>query len=212
MKYAELLEIVGVEPVFDSSLLLAGETDDADLRRQLSRWTSAGRLVQIRRGLYALPEPWARTRPHPFTIANRLKRGSYVSLQSALAFRGAIPEYAPVTTSITTGRPGVLHTPLGDYRYRHLTPELFWGARREEVSPGQHAVVATAEKALLDLVHLTPRADQMAFLRELRLEPTAFDLSALKAAAARSRKPKLGRAAELAAELLRMHGEGWEAL
>jgi predicted transcriptional regulator of viral defense system len=102
MEFTRLIEIVGDEPVFETALLLAGDVDPADVRRQLSRWTRAGRLYQLRRGLYALAPPFQRVKPHPFLVANRLVRASYVSLQSALAHHGLIPEVVPVTTSVTT--------------------------------------------------------------------------------------------------------------
>ena len=105
MRFRALLEIVEDEPVFETGFLLADDVDPADVRRQLSRWVKDGRLLQLRRGLYALAPPYRRTRPHPFLVANRLVRGSYVSLQSALAHHGVIPEHVPVTTSVTTGRP-----------------------------------------------------------------------------------------------------------
>ncbi|MFH1314516.1 MAG: type IV toxin-antitoxin system AbiEi family antitoxin domain-containing protein, partial [Candidatus Eisenbacteria bacterium] len=78
MEFLELIEIVGDEPVFETGLLLAGEVDPADVRRQLSRWTKAGRLYQLRRGLYALAPPFQKVKPHPFLIANRMVRASYV--------------------------------------------------------------------------------------------------------------------------------------
>src|SRR6185369_8767235 len=105
MEFAKLLQIVGNEPVFETGLLLAGAVDPKDVRRQLSRWTKAGRLFQLRRGLYALAPPFQKIKPHPFVIANRLMPGSYVSNQSALAHYGLIPEYVPVVTSVTTARP-----------------------------------------------------------------------------------------------------------
>ncbi len=91
MKFGELLAIVDHEPVFETGLLLSGDREPADARRQLSRWVARGWLYRLRRGLYALAPPHAKTRPHPFLIANQLVRGSYVSLQSALAARaGAV--------------------------------------------------------------------------------------------------------------------------
>jgi predicted transcriptional regulator of viral defense system len=69
------------------------------VRRQISRWVKVGRLHQLRRGLYALAPPYQKIVPHPFLVANRLVQGSYVSLQSALAHYGMIPEYVPVTYS-----------------------------------------------------------------------------------------------------------------
>ena len=58
MEFARLLEIVGDEPVFETGLLLAGDVAPTAVRRQLSRWTKAGRLYQLRRGLYALAPPF----------------------------------------------------------------------------------------------------------------------------------------------------------
>ena len=83
-----MLEIVGNEPVFRTGLLLAGDVDPVHIRRQLGRWAKAGKVYQLRRGLYALAPPYQRTRPHPFLVANHLVRPSYVSLQSALAYYG----------------------------------------------------------------------------------------------------------------------------
>src|SRR5579885_3361257 len=159
MKFEELVEIVGDEPVFETGLLLAGTAERADVQRQLSRWVKAGRLYQLRRGLYALVPPYRKIRPHPFVIANRLAQGSYVSLQSALAHYGLIPEYVPVTTSVTAGRPGRWHTPLGSYEFRHLQAELLRGYRLTPLGEDQEAFVATPEKALLDLIYLEPAGD-----------------------------------------------------
>ncbi len=127
MKFSELLAVVGDEPVFETALLLAGQVDAADVRRQLSRWETAGHLYQVRRGLYALAPPFARCQPHPFLVANRMVRGSYVSLQTALAYYGLIPEGTPIVTSVTTTRPGAWKTPLGDFNFRKIKVELFFG-------------------------------------------------------------------------------------
>ena len=169
MKFAELLAAVGDEPVFDTGFLLAGNVSSDDVRRQLSRWVTAGRLVQLRRGLYALAAPYRKTEPHPFLVANRLVRGSYVSLQSALAYHGLIPEHVPVTTSLTTGRPQRRDTPFGAFDYHHCSPDRLTGFRVEPLGGGQEGFVATPAKALADLVHLVPGADEDAYLSELRL-------------------------------------------
>ena len=157
MKFGRLIEIVGHEPVFETGLLLAGDVDPPDVRRQLSRWTKAGRLYQLRRGLYALAPPFQKVKPHPFLVANRMVRGSYVSCQSALAYYGLIPERVAVTTSVTTARPARWETPLGAYEFRHVKLSLLRGYRLVKVSPGQQAFVATPAKALLDDVHKTAK-------------------------------------------------------
>ncbi|HFD38803.1 MAG TPA: hypothetical protein ENJ31_02975 [Anaerolineae bacterium] len=213
MNFEQLLHIVGDEPVFETGLLLAGEVDPDRVRRQLSRWVRAGRLYRLRRGLYALAPPYRKASPHPFLIANRLAHGSCVSLQSALAYYGLIPEYVPLITSVTTGRPGRRETPLGAFEFRHLKPDLLFGYRRLDLGDGQAAFVAVPEKALLDLVYLTPGGDAPGYLRELRLQNLEqLDLEALQRMAARFDRPKVMRAAELLTALARAEAEEYETV
>jgi predicted transcriptional regulator of viral defense system len=199
-----LLEVAADEPVFQTGLLLAGEVDPADVRRQLSRWTKAGRLYQLRRGLYALAPPFQKIKPHPFLVANRMVRGSYVSLQSALALYGLIPEAVPVTTSVTTSRSGRWQTLIGEYEFRHVKRELFFGYRLVDLGADQQAFVATPEKSLLDLVYLQPSGDAPEYLRTLRLQNLArLDLDQLRQLAERAQSPKLLLAAAHTVDLAR---------
>jgi predicted transcriptional regulator of viral defense system len=213
MEYSQLLETVGDEAVFETGLLLAGDVDPADVRRQLSRWTQAGRIYRLRRGLYALAPPFQKVKPHPFLVANRLVRGSYVSLQSALAHHGLIPEAVPMTTSVSVLRPARWDTPLGVYEYRHVKKDLLFGYRETDVGNDQQAFVATAEKALLDLVHLQPRGDAPEYLRQLRLQNLErLDLDQLQNQAARAKSPKLRRATDRIIELAEAEAEEYEIL
>lgn len=203
MKFAEVLHIVEEEAVFDTGLLLAGNVRATDLYQQLTLWTKNGRILQLRRGLYALAPPYQKVRPHPFHISNRMVPGSYVSCQSALAHAGLIPEWVPVVTSVSTGRPGIWKTPLGEYWCRHIRKELFFGYRWVEVVPGQHAFIAAPEKALLDLIHLQPGGDSEEYLKELRLQNLeTFDLNTFAEMAGRGGRPKLSRAVSVVEQII----------
>jgi len=213
MEFERLLEIVGDEPIFETSLLLAGDVNPTNTRRQLSRWTKAGRLYQLRRGLYALAPPFQKVKPHPFLIANRMVRASYVSLQAALAYYGLIPEYVPVVTSVTTARPGRWETPLGVYEFRHVKTGLLFGYRLTDLGGDQKAFVATPEKALLDLVYLQAGGDSPVYLRELRLQNLdRLNPEEIRRQADRSGRPKLRRAAELIVELRLTEMQEYETL
>jgi hypothetical protein len=213
MKFEELLAAVSDEPVFETGLLLAGEVDPNDVRRQFSRWVELGRLLQLRRGLYALAPPYRKAHPHPFLVANRMVRGSYVSLQSALSYHGLIPEGVPVTTSVTTGRPGRWDTPLGAFDFRHVQSELFQGYRRIEVAKDQEAFVATPEKALLDLIYLEPGSEDPAYLAELRLQHLdRIEPESLLRQAEAFRRPKLLRAARWIARQAETDASEYEPL
>jgi len=213
MEFNHLLQVVGDEPVFDTGLLLAGSVNSLDVRRQLSRWVKAGRLFQLRRALYALAPPFQRAKPHPFLVANRMVRGSYVSLQSALAHYGVIPEAVPVVTSVTTGRPGRWDTPLGAFEFRHVKASLFLAYRLLDLGSGQRAFVASPEKALLDLIYLEVGADSPDYLRELRLQKLRrLDVNELRRLAARADSPKIIRAAGFVAQLASAEAREYENL
>jgi len=74
---------VADEPAFRTGFLAASGESLAALRLQFSRWVKAGRLIQLKKGLYTLAEPYRKADPHPFVLANAMKKASYVSLQSA---------------------------------------------------------------------------------------------------------------------------------
>ena len=211
MKWEGLLTIVGHEAVFSSALLLSGRVSAAQVRLQLTRWVQTGRLIQLRRGLYALAPAWRKVEPHPFLVANKLQRGSYVSLQSALAFFGVIPEHVPVVTSVGQGRPEMLRNPLGSFQFKHMISGMMFGYTRLEVASRQFAFVASAEKALLDLAHLTAGADSPEYLRGLRLQNVdAMNIQTLHNLAGRSGRPKLIRTAKIIESIL--SGEEGETL
>ena len=195
MEFTELLEIVQNEPVFETGLLLSGDVHPGEIYRQLSRWRQVGKIYQLRRGLYCLAPPFQKVKPHPFLVANYLLSGSYVSLQSALAFFGMIPEYVPLTTSVTTGRPAQWETPLGVFDFRHIQVDFFDGYRFVDLGENQRAFIATPGKALLDLVYLEPGGDEPDYLAELRLNNLGqLDWQLLERLARKLGKPKLRRA------------------
>jgi predicted transcriptional regulator of viral defense system len=214
MEFETLLSTVGDEPVFETGLLLAGDRSPGYVRRQLSGWVDSGRLWQLRRGLYTLAPPYQQAAPHPFLVANRLMSGSYVSLQSALAYYGLIPEHVAVVTSVTTERPGEWDTPLGTFLYRHIRPGLFYGYRRVDLGVDhQRAFIASPAKALLDTVYLRPGGDSRDYLASLRLQNLdQLDQHELRRLADRAGKPKLLRAVDVILELAAEEGEGYEPL
>ena len=195
MNFEHLLSLVGDEPLFETALLLAGDTNPDNVHLQLTRWKNAGRIYQLRRGLYSIAPPFQKVNPHPFVVANHIVKASYVTSQSALAFYDLIPENVPQTISVTGNRPGTWETPLGTYHFRHIKPTLLRGHRMIDLSGGQQALVATPEKALLDLVYLQPGGDSGAYLESLRLQNLdQLDLDQLRNLVTLFGMPKMSRA------------------
>ena len=210
MKFSDLLALVGNQPFFATGLLLAGDVDPAQVHRQLSRWVRSGRVRQVRRGLYMLAPPYQTVQPHPFLLANALMPGSYVSMQSALAFYGLIPEYTPRILSVTLLRPSHWD---GGFHFQHLSPHYFFGYQLVDVSQGQQAFLATPEKALLDLAHLTPKSASLNYLNQLRLQNLErLDLARLQEYARRAGKPKWQRVTNLIKTITQQETEEFENL
>jgi predicted transcriptional regulator of viral defense system len=167
----------------------------------------------LRRGLYTLAPPFQKVKPHPFVIANRLVRASYVSCQSALAHYGMIPEHVPVITSVTAARPTRWETPLGVYEFRHIRADRLRGYRLTDLGAEQRAFVATPEKALLDLIYLQPGGDSLEYLRELRLQRLdGLKADELQRQADLSDSPKLRRVVARVRDLARAEAQEFEPL
>jgi predicted transcriptional regulator of viral defense system len=213
MKLEDLLDIVQDEALFQTELLFAGTEAPRQAQRQVADWTRAGKLVQLRRGLYALAEPHQEIRPHPFVVANHLVSASYVSLQMALSYYSLIPEHVAVITSVTTQRPGQWDTPYGRFLFRHIQTDFFYGFEYRALSQTEHAFVALPEKALLDLVYLQPGGDEPDYLASLRLQNLdCLNVDRLFDLAQRLGKPKLHRAARVVADLVTEEATTYQSL
>lgn len=204
MRYEALLAQVRELPVIESQTLRALGDEPRSLGVQLSRWVGAGKLEQLRRGIYLLPPGLRSREPAPLYLANVLARPSYVSLECALAFHGMIPERVSLVQSVTTGRPIFLKTPAGEFQYRHVNRDWFFGYREYS-----GALVAEPEKALLDLIHLLgapPTAEWFESLRLARLD--RIDLRKLEKMAARGSRRVHSALPEVASWIEREASEG----
>lgn len=117
---------------------------------KINEWLKQGQLIALKRGLYV----WNSSQlPELFSIANVLSAPSYVSAESALSFRGLIPERVFTIISMSFISAKNFQNSLGNFEYKKIPiPYYSFGIAREELSPKQFALVATAEKAVLDKV------------------------------------------------------------
>ena len=94
---------------------------------------------------------------------------AYVSLQSALFRHGVIEQVPAITFAVTLGRARKIMTPQGRVSLHRIPPELFGGFAVAE----DGGKLATVEKALFDLVYLSPtRSRLFVKLPELELPRT----------------------------------------
>jgi len=148
MKYNELSAAIK-SPLFSrNDLALSGYNV---LDYQLSLWVKKGYLVRLKNGIYAFSREKEKLRGE--SIAFLLCQPSYLSLESALAWYGFIPEIVYSYTSITSRITRTFENACGRFIYRHLKSELFWGYVEMKTDYGPY-LMAEPEKALLDYFYL----------------------------------------------------------
>lgn len=197
MTFEALLELVGAMPCFGLPLLVQGFDEKREgIRVQLSRWKKQGKVIGLRRGMYALSAAYRRAPLTPPSLANQLYRPSYLSGLWALAYYDMIPEQVVWMTSVTPRVPRRFENPFGVFDYRNIKRAAFFGYTAVQYA-GQDVLVAKAEKALLDHWHLTPGEWTTSRLEEMRYQHA--DRAAaerLRSNVRRFRSPRLERAAE----------------
>lgn len=138
-------------------------------RDALTRWMASGYIVQLKNGLYAFKE-WTALSGADQIVANLMYRPSYISLYSALAFYGMIPEFVARTTSVTTLKTASFGNVMGTFNYRHVKADLFWGYHLIDSINQRKVLIALPEKALLDLLYLTPSLKNEDDMLNMRLD------------------------------------------
>ncbi len=212
MKIDDLIKLAGDVSVINAESLKTGLQEIKSLEVQLSRWTKTGKLIQLRRGLYLLAEPYRKKMVNQLYLASVIESPSYVSLEKAMEFHGLIPEAVYDYTCVTTKRPHSYRTPVGRFSYQHIKPELFWGY--DSVTLDQStAFVASPEKALLDFFYFQRGKLSGGYLEEMRFQNMErVNPNRLKAYAGKFGKPKVARAACLLLEFLKSNRKGaWDA-
>lgn len=128
----------------------------------LQRLVSAGRFVHLRRGRWATSQqidplilPEYLTAPFP----------SYISLQTALFYYGMISQIPHTIYAVTLARTKQYKTPLGFFSVHHIQPDFFF-----DFTIVGNVKIASPEKALLDVLYLTPaRSNLFKTLPEIEL-------------------------------------------
>lgn len=150
--------------------------------RRLASLADAGLVLRIRKGLWALD-----SEIEPFALGPYLTAPlpSYVSLWSALADHGMIEQVPRQISLVSLARPRRIVTTLGTYVVHQLAPALFGGYTNTE-----RGYLASAEKALFDLVYVRTAAGTRARPPELSL-PGAFERANLAPWIDRIESPRL---------------------
>jgi len=180
-----------------SQIRASGQVFD---KNNLGRWEKQGLLIKLKNGCYAFADI-ADMRGFAYHAAGKIYKPSYVSLHTALAFYGMIPESVSQITSVSSLKSSIFENKLGTFSYKKIKPNLMFGYNAME-NDGFTFFLATPEKALLDLLYLYPFYDTAEEIRNLRLDDYDIDWDRLDAFAKKFNKQALLKRVELLKNVL----------
>jgi hypothetical protein len=138
---------------FDYQLAMDRLRDYRAPRDKLGHLCRSGAVIRVRKGLYVSGWRLGEEPPvEPLVLAGLIYGPSYVSLETALARHGLIPERVEEITCITSKRAKDFRTPVGRFRYEPVSERVFGCGIRLEQARGGAFFMAEPEKALCDRV------------------------------------------------------------
>jgi hypothetical protein len=140
------------------------------------RAVRAGEVIRLKPGLFLLRPDYRKTEPHPYVVAALLHAPSHISLETALAYHGLIPEAVFQVASVTAARSRTFNTPIGRFTFQRVPArDPRAGVQIVRLGLGGWAFIASPLRAIADIVCLRPSIqwarDGCGFLTEsLRIE------------------------------------------
>lgn len=153
----KVFELAPPGGLFDETVLRNLFPGSSDGARALlvHRACQAGEVLRLKPGLFVLGPPYRKSEPHPFVVAAVLHFPSHISLESALAYHGLIPEAVFQVSSVTMARKRELTTPLGVFSFQRVPMrQPLAGVRVEAVGRDAWAFIALPLRAIADAVYL----------------------------------------------------------
>ena len=170
MKFLELKNELKDFSIF--SLNEIRNIDSNFYRSRLNEWQDKDYIKKVIRGYYIFSDLQL-SEEILFKIANRIYLPSYVSLESALSYYHLIPESVYGITSISTRRTYHFKTTIGEFIFRTVKPQIFFGYYLMNYKE-QYLKMASIEKALLDYFYLHPDIETEQDFDSLRINREMF--------------------------------------
>ena len=141
-------------------------------RRRLNEWQDKKYIRKIIRGYYIFTDLQI-SENALFEIANKIYNPSYVSFEMALSYYHLIPESVYCITSVSTRKTYRFQTPIGQFSYRTVKPDLFFGYNLANYNDRRFKI-ASAEKAILDYFYINPNIKNETDFISLRINRDSF--------------------------------------
>jgi hypothetical protein len=162
-------ELDGVFTIADLKVAL-DENAEPTLYRAVAGMVSNGTLIKVKRGIYATPDASLTT------ISSRIEAKAYISTGTVLARRtiiGSIPVRR--VQAVKVGRPRTYTCDLGTIEHLSISPRLYFG-----FTAVSGELVATPEKAFLDVCYFTYRGHRFSFDPGSDINLTGLDFNRIE--------------------------------
>lgn len=128
--------------------------DYKQTKNLITKLVKNGWLIRIKRGLYAISELSSRgfLSLSPYKVANLLVEDSYVSFESALQQHGMFDQLTNKTFSVSLKRYKTVILNSTEYSFIKTKPKYYFGWQNIVID-NQNTRIATAEKALIDIIN-----------------------------------------------------------
>ena len=140
-------------------------------KNNFGRWVERGYLIKLRNAFYMFSD-YSNLPDINFFIANRIYNPSYISLHTALSYYGLIPESIVQVTSVSTLKTNSFESKTATYSYKSIKSDLFFGYNQQVFHKNYQILIASPEKALIDLLYLYPFYNSNSAIQDLRLDET----------------------------------------
>lgn len=133
---------------------------------RLVDWQKKGYIKRIANGVYVFAdEPLDEM--HLFYLANKIYESSYISLETAFAYYGFIPEAVYRITSVSSKKTSLFQYDNIVFSYRTISPSYNFGyslVRWKNVT----IKIAEPEKAMIDFFYLNPAIRTPEHIEDMR--------------------------------------------
>jgi hypothetical protein len=178
----ERLKKLGIIPINKDILYsLYGDLKRPD--EKVSELERKGLVIRVKRNLYVVSPKVHNQKISTELVANHLYGPSYVSLESALAHYGLIPERVYTMRSVCTKLHKQYDTPLGHFEYVKVPKNYYPIGIRQQIVDNEYAyLIASPEKALCDMILATPnlRLQSVKAMQTYLEEDLRIDFSAVQ--------------------------------
>lgn len=170
MKYIDFAQQFNKFPIIDVSDV---KTTFSDFNsRRFYEWQKAGYIKKAAKNFYMFSDASLEEEDACF-LANKLRDPSYLSLEYALGRYSLIPEMVFLYTSVSTKKTAVFHSPVGNFDYRSLREDLFFGYTTKTGKRYSYKI-AEPEKAILDFLYFRADIKTADDIEELRINADEY--------------------------------------